>query len=248
MARITIIEHDQAVAEDLVRILGKLGHEVVACTNNFSDAIASVLEYSPDLVILNVHLKESRDGTALAMELREEHDVAIAFLTSDVSRDLVARVAPVRPNGFLQMPFDVDTVNALIVTALANFSGSRSLDLGCYALSSGQALNEHERNALLAYIERNLDKPIRTSCLAAIVSKAERTFSRLFMSSFKVSPQRYVSELRIAEAKRLLRNTDWTLADISLAVGFSSQSNFTSAFTKVQGISPSQYRKLTKST
>lgn len=246
MARILIVEHERMVVGELLRILGKLGHEVVACTNNFSDAIASVLENSPDLVILNFHLKESRDGTALAMELREEHDVAIAFLTSDVSRDLVARVAPVRPNGFLQRPFDADTVNALIVTALANFSGSRGLDLGSYALSSGQALNEHERNALLAYIERNLDKPIRTSCLAAIVNKAERTFSRLFMSSFKISPQRYISELRIAEAKRLLRNTEWTLADIALAVGFSSQSNFTAAFTKAQGISPSQYRKLAK--
>ncbi len=248
MTRILIVENEHMVAEELARILGKLGHEVVACTSNFSDAIASVLEYSPDLVILNVHLKESRDGAALAMELREEHDVAIAFLTSDVSRDLVARVASVRPNGFLKKPFDPDTVNALIVTALANFSGSRGLDLGGCALSSGQpqALTEPERNALLAFIERNLDKPIRTSRLAAIVNKAERTFSRLFMSSFKVSPQRYVSELRIAEAKRLLRNTEWSLADISLAVGFSSQSNFTAAFTKAQGISPSQYRKLAK--
>lgn len=246
MASVLIVEDEQAVAEDLARMLESLGHEVVACVSNFSDAIAAVLEYSPDLAILNLHLKESRDGAALAMELREEHDVAIAFLTSDVSRDLVARVASVRPNGFLQKPFDADTVNALIVTALANFSGSRGLDLGCCALSSVQALTEHERNALLAYIERNLDKPIRTSSLAAVVKKAERTFSRLFKLSFKISPQRYISELRIAEAKRLLRNTEWTLADIALAVGFSSQSNFTAAFTKVQGISPSQYRKLAK--
>ena len=49
--------------------------------------------------------------------------------------------------------------------------------------------------------------------------------------------------VRVEEAKRLLNNTDDSLLDIAIGVGFDNQSYFTSVFKKLTGLTPGQYRK-----
>lgn len=52
----------------------------------------------------------------------------------------------------------------------------------------------------------------------------------------------YITELRISEAKKLLRSTDDSILSIALAVGFNDQSYFSKVFQKSVGTSPSRYR------
>ena len=54
---------------------------------------------------------------------------------------------------------------------------------------------------------------------------------------------KYVSELRITAAEKLLDNTDKTIEEIAEICGFSSASYFGLAFKKERGRSPSNYRK-----
>ena len=53
----------------------------------------------------------------------------------------------------------------------------------------------------------------------------------------------YLTMVRVEEAKRLLNNTDDSLLDIAIGVGFDNQSYFTSVFKKLTGLTPGQYRK-----
>ena len=57
------------------------------------------------------------------------------------------------------------------------------------------------------------------------------------------SVMKYVSELRITAAEKLLDNTDKTIEEIAEICGFSSASYFGLAFKKERGKSPSNYRK-----
>ena len=50
----------------------------------------------------------------------------------------------------------------------------------------------------------------------------------------------------IAEAKRLLDYTDYSILDIALHLGFKSQSHFTTTFKKFEGLTPKEYRKTKK--
>jgi AraC-like DNA-binding protein len=56
----------------------------------------------------------------------------------------------------------------------------------------------------------------------------------------------YITKLKIAEAKNLLRFTDMSLAEISEYLSFSSQSYFQSVFKKETGDTPNAYRRLNK--
>ena len=57
------------------------------------------------------------------------------------------------------------------------------------------------------------------------------------------TPHRYLTELRIAKACELLQNPHRSIVDVSLAVGFSSQSHLTTVFRRLMKTTPAAYRE-----
>ncbi|WP_177154290.1 helix-turn-helix domain-containing protein [Actinosynnema pretiosum] len=77
---------------------------------------------------------------------------------------------------------------------------------------------------------------------AAMYSKFH--FSRVFQRVTGVSPGRFLSAMRLQEAKRLLVSTTFTVTDISHRVGYTSVGTFSSRFRASVGVSPTTYRQL----
>lgn len=68
-------------------------------------------------------------------------------------------------------------------------------------------------------------------------------FARAFRRSLGVAPQRYLTQLRIEEAKKLLTKGNLPLSDIALICGFGDQSHFTRVFGEMTGESPGAWRR-----
>lgn len=69
-------------------------------------------------------------------------------------------------------------------------------------------------------------------------------FHRLFMAHTGTTPARYIAGVRMRESKRLLINTEYSVMEISAAVGYSSVGTFTTQFSNLVGVPPATYRKL----
>ena len=95
--------------------------------------------------------------------------------------------------------------------------------------------------AISAIHERYFD-PITLADLAAEVYVSPFHFSRIFAKATGVTPGRFLTAVRLFEAKRLLLTTSLTVADIVCSVGYSSVGTFTSRFTRAVGMTPTQYR------
>lgn len=67
--------------------------------------------------------------------------------------------------------------------------------------------------------------------------------SKIFKETYGTTINNYVIERRITRAKQLLRFTSKTIDEVSIEVGMDSANYFSRAFHKVEGISPSEYRK-----
>ncbi|MGB0495468.1 MAG: helix-turn-helix domain-containing protein [Kangiellaceae bacterium] len=68
--------------------------------------------------------------------------------------------------------------------------------------------------------------------------------SELINTQFKVSFSRYLRQIRVEQAKALLKSEpDSSVLSISMETGFKSQSNFYAAFKEIAGVSPGEYRK-----
>ncbi|MDP5292252.1 AraC family transcriptional regulator [Oceanimonas sp. CHS3-5] len=94
------------------------------------------------------------------------------------------------------------------------------------------------------YITQHLHRKITVPQLAGCAFLGESQFHLLFKEQTGLSPYQYVLKKRLAEASRLLSNSQLSLSDIAQHCGFSSQSLFTQVFSRHQGVSPARYRKM----
>jgi YesN/AraC family two-component response regulator len=94
----------------------------------------------------------------------------------------------------------------------------------------------------IRYISKNYASNITLNDVAEQVHLNPAYFSSLFKQSTGSSFKEYLNMVRIEESKRLLSNTDYSIMDISQAVGFEDQSYFTKIFKKYTGLTPREYR------
>ena len=93
------------------------------------------------------------------------------------------------------------------------------------------------------FIETRLSQNFELGKLATIAGLSDSHFSRAFKQSVGVPPYRYMVQRRIAVAMELIRQSQRSLTDIALEVGFCDQSHFTRMFSHLEGESPGAYRR-----
>ena len=93
------------------------------------------------------------------------------------------------------------------------------------------------------YIEDRLDKEISLRDLAALVQLSPFHFARAFKQSFGEPPHRYQMGRRMERAKALLKVPAQTVTEVALMLGYAETSSFTSAFRRLVGVTPSDYRR-----
>lgn len=109
-----------------------------------------------------------------------------------------------------------------------------------------QAPEQAVQPAVLRAIEMILERyfePITLSALASEVFVSPFHFSRIFAKATGVTPGRFLTAVRLFEAKRLLLTTSLTVSDIVCSVGYSSVGTFTSRFARAVGMTPTEYRE-----
>jgi AraC family transcriptional regulator len=103
------------------------------------------------------------------------------------------------------------------------------------------AFSEAQRRRLAKHIHERLGEDLALTELAAFAGLGPRQFSKLFREAFGVTPHRYLLNQRLDEGARRLATSSHDVADIALALGFSSQSHFAAAFRKRFAQSPRKY-------
>ena len=91
-------------------------------------------------------------------------------------------------------------------------------------------------------IDARYRDPLDVPTLARVAHLSPAHFSREFRRTFGETPHQYLLTRRLERAAALLRNTDWAVADVCLAVGLASVGSFTKSFRRAYGTSPNAYR------
>ena len=101
--------------------------------------------------------------------------------------------------------------------------------------------------AAVDYCNQNFRRPFSLAEIARAVGYSPSYLSRLFSRHLGRSLFRCVRDLRIREAKRLLRSTATRMKEISHALGYSDPAQFSRSFKRETGASPAEYRRATLS-
>ena len=98
-------------------------------------------------------------------------------------------------------------------------------------------------NQVIAYIFKNFNKEINLKKVAEISKMNASAFSRSFKRVHRKTFSKYVNEIRIGYACKLLIENDLNIAAIAYETGFNNLSNFNRQFKIIKKISPSAYIK-----
>lgn len=98
------------------------------------------------------------------------------------------------------------------------------------------------RSALVA-IHRDPAAPWSVDSLARLAGKSRSAFAAHFSAVMKETPAAYLTRWRLFQARALLRQTELSLEDVALRVGYGSAAAFSLAFTREHGQTPGNYRR-----
>jgi CheY-like chemotaxis protein len=99
--RILIVEDNQFVAHLCENALLDAGYEVVATVLTARDAIRAAMDQRPELVLMDIYLRDGSDGIDAALEIRRRFDICSIFVSAPADSTVKARAECAQPIAWL---------------------------------------------------------------------------------------------------------------------------------------------------
>jgi CheY-like chemotaxis protein len=113
---VLIIEDEPIIALDIEAMVQDLGHSVTGVARTHKEAVESVQQRRPGLVLADIHLADGSSGLDAVNEILNSIDLPVIFITAYPERLLTGEKP--EPAFLITKPFQADTVRATISQAL----------------------------------------------------------------------------------------------------------------------------------
>src|SRR5215510_12362506 len=123
---------------------------------------------------------------------------------------------------------------------------NEELESGPNSVCREDTLASHRRavERVITTARGRLCEPISLHDMSRVAYLSTFHFNRVFHQITGLPPAKFISAMRLDEAKRLLLNTHLSITDICFEVGYNSLSTFTRRFTQRVGLGPREFRYL----
>ena len=240
--KVILVDDEEEVREAIRKRINweEIGYTVVAEADNGEDALLKAEQYNPDVVLTDIQMP-FMDGLTFCRKLKEIMPDVRIIIFSGYDEFEYAQEA-IRQNVFdyLLKPVSEEKLRSI----LAKISNKLKEK---YELLSDDTLSGKSTKEIVKETENYLREHFREDTdLRAIADKfgfSSSYLSKIFTRSKGESPIKYLTKIRMKEAKRLLSTTDESIARVGELSGYPDQFYFSRTFRKEVGENPTQYRK-----
>jgi YesN/AraC family two-component response regulator len=229
---VLVVDDDPGILDMHSRLVEQTGRQAVTARNG-REALNLIEGQIPDLVLLDLTMPEM-DGFAVLDELR----------TRESTRDIPVIILTAR----LLSDADLERCNRGVATILGKglFSAEETLGHLEAALARQHTLNRATQYLIrkaMAYIHTHFSEALNREEITKHVGISADYLTDCFRQELGITPSAYIRRYRIRQACELLRNTDQSITQIALAVGFSDGAHFTRTFQRELNMTPRAYRR-----
>ena len=203
-------------------------------------------EYRPNtyaLISKDVEHSEIHENeTSVLFFAFEKHDEFLSFIDGvyeDKNGQILMIMEKIWDEVHNRLPYFNFAYDLLIGELLLEFSRKNTVE--------GKKENEKNLQIAIDYINLNIQHDINVNEIASAIGYSYDYFRHQFQKIYGISIKEYITKEKIKRIKQRLENTDDSLDIIAKDYSYGNQSHFSSAFKKVTGCSPSEYRNKTNS-
>jgi DNA-binding response OmpR family regulator len=121
--RILIVEDDLLIASQMEAALTDAGFQIAGTASTGEEALQVADAQSPTLVVMDIRLAGDRDGIDTALELFRSHRIRCIFASAYSDQEAQRRAAPAAPLGWLQKPYTMTALTAMVRAAVSQLRG-----------------------------------------------------------------------------------------------------------------------------
>lgn len=238
---IIVVEDELLIAMDIKGVLAEEGYNAIINVTSVEQAVVVIEENNPILVLIDINLKQDKDGVALGKYLLEKDEIPYIYITSYADSMTLDRVKNTRPYGYIVKPFKSIDIKTTVAIVLNNYR-HRNIDV----IRTKSTLSDDTPFVIkktIDYINDHISEKIEIAQLSELTQWQEQHFIRMFAKQIGITPYQYILEQKIEKSKGLLIETTLPIKDIAFDLGFSSYSNFCNAFKKTTLKTPDTFRR-----
>jgi DNA-binding response OmpR family regulator len=139
--KILIVEDELIAAEYLKEVLEKQGAIVLGIVDNGQEAIQKCLELKPDLVFMDIMLRDNISGCEAAVTISKKSDTKIIFLSAYTEPEMIDYAVEAKAIGYLTKPYNEAQIIANLRLALKETTPQKTTQSGTIELVNGYAFD-----------------------------------------------------------------------------------------------------------
>lgn len=217
---------------------------------NGKEGFEKAIQTLPDMVISDVMMPEM-DGFELCRKLKTDEKtshIPVILLTALASPESKLEGLDTRADDYIIKPFNAEellarTRNLIELRRQLRERYSREITLQPKDIAITRR-DEEFLNKTISIIEEHLaDKDFHVESLAEAIGWARETVYRKIKALTDLTVEKFIYDRRLRRAEQLLRESDYTVTEITYETGFSSPGHLARQFRERYGMSPKGYRE-----
>ena len=238
---ILIVDDERFARQGLAHTIESLDdiYAVAAQAENGEEALKLLQKLSIQIVITDIHMPVM-DGLELARKINQLYPDLVTIVLTGYGEFEYAREA-LRSNVFeyLLKPVSEDDLTSVLSSACIRLNR-------CYEFTGDSVMPAMTARdyveKMIDYVQNHYMEEIDIGKIAESFGFSAAYLTKIFKRYTGMAPIKFLTYVRISQAKRLLERTSMSVQEIGYAVGYNDQFHFSKTFSKNVGCSPMTYR------
>lgn len=171
--KVLIVEDETIIALEMKRCLEKLNFEVTNTAKDYNTALSSFRSNKPDIILMDINLKSSKDGIEIAKKIHSIEEVPVIYITAFSDEYTINRAIETNPVSYLIKPFKIDELKSNIILGLYKKSHGPNSFINNNNLELGFDYYFNEEKSILFYKEIPIKLSTKELCLLKLLINAK---------------------------------------------------------------------------
>ena len=239
MLNVYIADDEVWITLGLKKLLEKLDINayVVGTANNGLTAKEELAHFKPDVLFADIRMPGLSGLELLQVVPEISPDTKVVIISGYAEFSYAQEAVQHHAFDYLLKPIKEEELSRVMNAILRDRGEGSEED------EEKAPVSEKMIDNVITEIREHYMEDISLTSLSTKYNISMGHLSKMIMEQLQVNFSDYIASLRIQRAKELLRDDSLSIQEISEIVGYNDYFYFTKVFKKIEGISPSKYRK-----